>query len=411
MSIVGKYDFVIWLDEDWGGFDFRRYFIGCLAEQLPESKILAIERPVCPVVTPVKNPRKFVRWFLGQGNLRQEKKNLFLCRPFVLLHDHLAAKLPLVPRFNCTLLSRQVGQAVRHFGLRENHLITWIYDPYQSECLGLVGERFAIYEAQHEYTVLPDDQPFFRPKDEVIRREEWILQHVDLVFVNSERQVERKSQYHHNIYVFPEAVPASFILAAEQGAPVPEDIASLPRPIIGLVGFVTSRIDFALLRHLASRHPDWSLVWVGSTPEAGRKLSRSSAFLKLKALHNVHLLPARPLAELIPYLSAFDVCIVPYTIDPWSLTVYPTKMYLYLATGKPIVSVPIPGATEFREVIKIADNHITFEQAVVESLNERDENLRRRRMELARENSWERRAETIVKVLDLVLTKRAGVMA
>lgn len=402
------HDFVIWTDERWGEFDFRRYLIHCLADQLPESKFLCIERPVCPVVTPIKNLKRFAKFLRGRDNLRLENKNLFVFRPFVLLHDHLAANVPLVPALNSSLLFRQVDKAMNRLGLDETRLISWIYDPFQGECLGLMGEKFMIYESQHEYAVLPDDS-FFRPKKEVIRREEQVLGKVDLIFVNSVTQIKRKKQYIEKIHVFPEAVPESFITTAGSESSIAHDLLNLPRPIIGLVGFVTPRIDFNLLAYLASTHPEWSLIWVGSTSGAEKELKELPEFRKLVSLPNLHLKTAKPLPELPPYLAAFDVCIIPYTVDPWSVTVFPTKLYLYLATGKPIVSVPISGAEAFKEVVKVAENYPAFEKAIVAALGERDEGLKERRKQLANENTWEQRAKDMVFVIQDLLDSRSTI--
>ena len=120
-------------------------------------------------------------------------------------------------------------------------------------------------------------------------------------------------------------------------------------------------------------------------------------------MSNVHILPARPLHDLLPCLRAFDVCIIPYVIDELNLYCSPVKLYMYLATGKPIVSVDIPGVVSFREVVRIGTNYAEFEQHVAEAIGENGERLRQRRIELFKKNTWEKRAETVLAAIDSTL--------
>ena len=79
------------------------------------------------------------------------------------------------------------------------------------------------------------------------------------------------------------------------------------------------------------------------------------------------------------------------------------KIYEYLATGKPIVTTPVPPAPRYKDVIYVAHDKVEFAEYLGKALEEDDPEKRTRRMEIARENSWEKRADVILeKVVGLL---------
>ena len=57
----------------------------------------------------------------------------------------------------------------------------------------------------------------------------------------------------------------------------------------------------------------------------------------------------------------------------------------------------------FDGLVRIAQGADEFERQVVVALEEQDEELRQRRLAVARENSWERRAEAALGVIEALL--------
>lgn len=112
--------------------------------------------------------------------------------------------------------------------------------------------------------------------------------------------------------------------------------------------------------------------------------------------------------EQIPgYLKAFDVCLIPYVADdPSNIHCSPLKLSEYLGTGKPIVSNELPGVKPFDGLVRIARDGVEFEQHVVESLNEQGETMCQQRLAIAQENSWEKRIEQILQIVDSTLKER-----
>ena len=114
----------------------------------------------------------------------------------------------------------------------------------------------------------------------------------------------------------------------------------------------------------------------------------------LERLPNIHLLGARPYLELPEVLRGADVALVPYAINDLTRSVFPMKVYEYLAAGLPVVTTPLPALAETAGVVVAADAPATV-AAVERALAEDGAATRRARSAAVRENSWDTRLEEI----------------
>lgn len=179
---------------------------------------------------------------------------------------------------------------------------------------------------------------------------------------------------------------------APTGRAMPDDIAALPRPILGYVGAVAEWVDFELLRDVAATRPDWSIVLVGPVFQ-GQSMGDAGRLQEIAGLANVHLLGPRPYADVPAYVEAFDVATIPFRCNGLTEDTNPIKVYEYLAAGVPVVSTPMPEVAVLEEVHLAADAP-TFVEAVERARGERwDADMIEARIELARLNSWQSRAD------------------
>lgn len=394
-------DFVIFLDADWGTTTQRNrqhFLIAELARQLAgRSRLLAVERPVCPWTGPVRTRQKYVEWLRGRRGLRQADTNLFLYTPAVLLHNVVAASVPGLTALNRRLLQALLSCVLKRLDFRTDRLIAWIHHPYQLEDMGLVGERLLVYDCYDDYL----NQARGRRLADLQRREVAILTRADLVLAASERLREALQGRARHVHLVPNGVEFEHFVQAASGetGPAWQDDG----PVLGFTGKITPRLDFALLARLAASHPDWRLVLIGSQ-EHTTELSRDSAYREFVAAPNVHLAGPRPYQELPAQMRIFDVCLLPYAAsDPFNAACSPLKLYEYLATGKPIVSTDLPAVRPFDSLVCIARDAEEFERQVAAALQERDDTLRAQRSAAARQNSWERRAEQVIALIEAAL--------
>jgi glycosyltransferase involved in cell wall biosynthesis len=183
--------------------------------------------------------------------------------------------------------------------------------------------------------------------------------------------------------------------------PMPEDLARLPPPRIGLVGGLRACVDQPLLVAVAHRLPHASFVLVG--PE-------QVPLDSLKALANVHLLGPRPHDRVPDYVSHLDACMIPYVVDEFTDHISPAKLNEYLALGRPVIATPLQEIRQYvadhGEVVSVASGPEAFAAALERSLRDDSPAQRARRRAVAESNSWEVKVETISKRIEEKLAAR-----
>ena len=123
----------------------------------------------------------------------------------------------------------------------------------------------------------------------------------------------------------------------------PPEVADLPRPVVGLVGQLSDRIDIDILDAIAD--VGFSLLLVGPRdprwePQRFRELTRRP---------EVRYVGAVPSASVRSYLAAADVGITPYRDTPFNRASFPLKTLEYLGYGLPVVTADLPAARWLRD--------------------------------------------------------------
>lgn len=263
-------------------------------------------------------------------------------------------------RLNNWLLRPLLRAQLKRLGFEKRLL--WTYTPHSADFVGRLGESLAVYECVDEFSAARG-----LVRAATIRRlERELLARCDLVIVTAQALYDSKREAAKRIVLIPNgAEVAHFNKAADAGAPVAPALADLPRPVVGFLGAVQYWVDVPLLARIARERPDWSVALVGPP---GQLVDLS----ELKALPNVHLTGRVPYADLPGYLRAFDVCLNPYKMDGVAEGCSPIKLYEYMATGKPIVSVDMPEARQFERLIYVAGDADAFVTCVEVAVAELD---------------------------------------
>lgn len=247
-------------------------------------------------------------------------------------------RFALVRRLNRELIRLSLRLLLRRLGVRAP--VTWFVVPHLAGVVGRLGERLSVYYCIDDYASLPDvDAAAVSAMDDELTRR------ADLVFVASETLVARKSRLNPETYLSPHGVDfAHFARAADPALPIPEDIAALPRPIVGFFGLIERWIDLELMAYLAERRPGWTFLMIGRVAVPDAEVPRRP---------NLVFLGARPYQTLPAYGKAFAAAIIPYHLTPQVLHANPIKLREYLAMGKPIVSVSTPEIDKFAHHVRI----------------------------------------------------------
>ncbi len=292
----------------------------------------------------------------------------------------------LVRRANRLLLVASLKLLLKLRGVRRP--ITWFVVPHMAPLVGQLGERLSVYYCIDDYAALPDvDVEAVRGMDEALTRG------ADLVFVASDTLLERKRALNANTHVSPHGVDYDhFVTAQDPGLATPEDIAKLPRPIIGFFGLIERWIELDLIKFMAEKRPHWTFLMIGriAVPEA-----------EVPRLPNIHYLGRRPYETLPAYGKAFDVAIIPYHLTQQVLHSNPIKLREYLAMGKPIVSVSAPEIDKFADHVAIARSHDEYLAKVDEAVaNGLSAERVKRQTEHAATMTWDANLRRVMAVVE-----------
>ncbi len=243
-----------------------------------------------------------------------------------------------VRRLNRELIRLRARWVLRSLGARDP--ITWFVIPHVATVAGRLGERLVVYYCTDDYSSFPDvDSAAVREMDEELTRR------ADVVFVTSETLRPAKALLNPEVHVAPHGVDFEhFVRAQDPTLPVPEDVASLPRPIVGFFGLIERWIDLDTVAWLAEQRPAWTFLMIGrlAVPEA-----------EVPRRPNVVFLGRRPYETLPAYGKTFSAALIPYHLTYQVMHANPLKLREYLAMGKPIVSVSTPEIDKFAAHVRI----------------------------------------------------------
>jgi len=257
-------------------------------------------------------------------------------------------------------------------------IIFYLWRPYFNHVLDSGSYDLSCYHIVDEYSFSPTEQPITNQEIQLIKR-------VDQVFIHSPALLERKGHFNAHTLFVPNGVNYRAFSAPQAE---PADLAGIPHPRFGYVGIIKTQLDFQLLLQLASRHVEWSFVFVGPRGNLGADAPLVDRFSELP---NVHFLGHKPIEVACAYPQHMDVCLLPYKANDYTKYIYPLKLHEYLAGGKPIVGTSIRSLLDFAHVIKLASTQEEWSRALTESLAPDAVSIDQleKRRSIARKVDWE----------------------
>jgi glycosyltransferase involved in cell wall biosynthesis len=276
--------------------------------------------------------------------------------------------------------------------LRLRHDLLWTYNPMTTRLFPTTGFGTVVYHCVDEIEAQRG-----MPAREIGEAERQLLAAASYCFVTAEHLLETRRSQCSSIHYFPNVADFEhFSKARDAQTLVPKDLATLPRPRIGFVGAISDqKLDLALLRRLATSHPEWSIALIGKIGE-GDPWTNIDA---LRDLKNLHLLGPKPYETLPAYLKGFDVAILPAAMNDYTRSMFPMKFFEYLAAGCPVVSTALPALRAFADVAYLAATHADFVVGVEKALRGNAPALATR-LAVAREHTYERRTARMMDLLE-----------
>jgi glycosyltransferase involved in cell wall biosynthesis len=256
-------------------------------------------------------------------------------------------------RANRLWLSWNLRRACRKLGFRNP--ITWSFLPSAAPVAGTLGESLVIYHCVDEFSEFTGTN-----KAALLEMERRLLERSDAVIVSSGPLYDAKRLSNSNTFLVTHGVDLEhFRKACDAATCIPDDLASLPRPVIGFFGLVADWVDLELVRSLALARPEWSFVMIG-------KCDTTTA--AVAGLPNVYLFGKRDYSALPAYCKGFSVAMLPFAHNPLTIAANPLKLREYLAAGLPVVATAIPEAQRLQGLVRVAQSSCDFLEQIEAAL-------------------------------------------
>lgn len=231
----------------------------------------------------------------------------------------------------------------------------WIYNPYFVDFVRRFPGAAHIYHGTEDYLGSHTDVAIAEHAD--LQALLLLLPHIQLVVAVTEQLGERLKQ--SAAYVGPVLTLRNGCDDAHWRSALPPKPPELAEKLAVYQGGVNARLDYDLLTELADRLPDWKFHLCGNDVSAPsqqwRELKSRENVRALGALHpnDVAALQARSAVGLIPFKQ----------IDLIKISL-PLKAYEYVASGLPVVTVPIDELARKPHLFTEARNAAEFAAAL-----------------------------------------------
>ncbi|HEV7937913.1 MAG TPA: glycosyltransferase [Solirubrobacteraceae bacterium] len=315
----------------------------------------------------------------------REVDGLHVLSPLVLpLHAN-----AFVRALNRHLLGIFVRRATRKLGMHRP--ILWAYVPQAESLREVLQPELVIYHCVDDIAAQPGiDAASFRAAETRFARR------ANLVLASAPALAERLRSISDNVIYAPNVADTALFAGALEDGPIDPALAILPTPRIVFTGaVVATKLDMRLLVELARSRPSWSFALVGPVGSGDPSTDVST----LAAEPNLQLLGARAYEQLPSVLRGANAGLIPYARNQLTDSIFPMKVYEYLAAGLPVVATPLPSLTGIDAVASAPDAD-GIARLLDEVLAEDTPQRRVERSRAAAAHSWEGRIEQIATAID-----------
>jgi glycosyltransferase involved in cell wall biosynthesis len=332
-------------------------------------------------------------------------KEFLFPKPRVLDNLVIFPQSPIFPasRFETGILRnynrrRQAQRIIKNYLplIKNENIVALVETPWWFDIIKDIKFTLLCYDCSDDLRVFckPKQYEYFT----MLQKE--LVNKSDIAFISAQRLKSDMMDIRKDILVeyLPNGVDTEIFTNKRMSATIPREMQALPRPIIGFVGALYSWINIELIEKTAKYFPNCSVVLIG--PVENNKVPK---------LPNLHFMGRKPYSIIPEYVSAFDVSIAPFRDDPLSAKVDPVKVYEYLSLGKPVVAINLPELERIRNLIYLAKNENEFIQLINQALKENDQQIKQKRIEYARQNSWENRVSRLLEVISFELEKKSKI--
>lgn len=304
----------------------------------------------------------------------------------VIMHDNLTVVSPImIPYNNIPAVRRFNRYSVKYSLLRimkaKNMTDPIVISTFPCTCdyVGDLSESIYVYYCVDDFVNWPDVDLAM-----IGEMEKMLLSRSDLVLATAEELCKVKSTPGKATHLLAHGVDFERFNVNRNQHEIPEAMQQFKSPVIGFFGALSAWLDFDLIISIATARPEWSFVFIGPA---------DTNITPITTIPNIYCIGKIPYEQLPCYAARFDVGIIPFQVNELTRSVNPLKLLEYLSLGIPVVTTFMPELTKYSDVIAIAHNSDEFLTALDAALSFDNEGNRQRRIERARNNSWQAVAE------------------
>jgi len=291
-------------------------------------------------------------------------------------------------KYNEKIIARRILQAV---GKERVHQAIYInsFNFHYPDIARLISPKLSVYHCV-------DPLILWHDRKHGLISEKILVENSQLVVCTSKQLYEEKKILNTSTFFIPNAADLEHSSKAmDKNVPLHDRLKEIPSPVIGYFGNIERRIDYTLLTEVIKSNTDKSFVFAGPVVEE---------FIPdgFREINNVYFIGRIPYPEMPAVIKGFDVAMIPFKRDEVSRTIFPLKLFEYLGAGKPVV------ATDFNtDLQEFTHNEIPycataseFSDAIRLALISDTEEKKQNRVNIAAENSWERRLTDFSTLID-----------
>ncbi len=299
--------------------------------------------------------------------------------------------------YNNKIILNTIKNVIKDYKL-DNFIFLNCFNPYFAGALPKdFGQIVNIYQNIDDMS----EEPYTAKHGARLERE--VATAADIVTVTSTNLWELMSPYNDEVHIVHNAADISnFERVIHEKFEKPEEIKHVTGKVIGFVGNLDHcRIDYPLLKKVAEKHSDKTILLVGPINNTEYKE------IGLDQLPNIIFAGSKDITELPRYLQHMDCTMIPFLCNTLTKSIYPLKINEYLAAGKAVISTSFSKDIRgFADYIYLAENHEKFLNLIDLALAENSEEKIQSRNALARTNTWAARVEEFWKILEDYMMKK-----
>jgi glycosyltransferase involved in cell wall biosynthesis len=322
-------------------------------------------------------PRIFDRAFRFIKNKGQKKQktegkappeNLIVVAPFVL-----PSTWRIFRRINKRIFIPILVRSIKNQGIMSPMIMNYLPTQTSIDLIEQLEPFLVVYDCVENFPKFPGV-----PKD-TADIEKRIFESADLVITDSTFLFAKASQYREDAKRVLPGVDYDHFAKADTG------VYRIPFKSICFFGGINDRrIDFDLLSGIA-KLGGFTIDMIGPVD------SKIPTFPSNVVFHG----PV-DYSELPEHLKSCDCFLFPYIISDFTKGIIPAKLFECFATGKPVITTPLPTFFDYEELMYICKSSDEVIETIQNLENLETAQKYEGRKELAKQSSWESRFDLVV---------------